>query len=107
MPSLFDYLERSVTGSIMTQKDFQMKILIPNVRKIVNEFDIKYDPDEPVSADNGLADRLFEAAIEFLGLTGLYCDGTNRIIVFDRKEIKKELFLKFTDKKGGLKNEKL
>ncbi len=91
MPSLFDYLERSVTGPIMTQKDFQMKILIPNVRKIVNEFEIKYDPDEPVSADNDLADRLFDAAIEFLALTGLYCDGTNRVIEFDRDEIKKGL----------------
>ena len=41
MSTLFDYMERSVTGPIMTQKDFQMKILIPNVRKIVNEFEIK------------------------------------------------------------------
>ena len=91
MPTLFDYLERSITGPIMTQKDFQMKILIPNVRKIVNDFEIKFDPAEPVSADNDLADRLFEAAIEFLALTGLYCDGTNRLIAFDRKEIKRGL----------------
>lgn len=91
MPTLFDYLERSVTGPIMTLKDFQMKVLIPNVRQIVNEFEIKYDPDEPVSADNDLADRLFDAAIEFLALTGLYCDGTNRVISFDRNEIKKGL----------------
>ena len=102
MPSLFDYLERSITGPIMTQKDFQMKILIPNVRKIVNEFEIKYDPDEPVSADNDLADRLFDAAIEFLALTGLYCDGTNRVIAFDRNEIKrfeinKDRFNRFED----------
>ena len=75
----------------MTQKDFLMKILIPNVRKIVNEFEIKYVPAEPVSADNKLADRLFDAAIEFLALTGLYCDGTNRVIAFDRNEIKKGL----------------
>ncbi len=91
MSTLFDYMERSVTGPIMSQKDFQMKILIPNVRKIVNEFAIKYIPDEPVSADNDLADRLFDAAIEFLALTGLYCDGTNRIIEFDHNEIKKGL----------------
>ncbi len=91
MSTLFDYLERSVTGPIMTQKDFQMKILIPNIRKIVNEFEIKYDPDEPVCADNELANRLFDAAIEFLAITGLYCDGTNRVIAFDRKEIKKGL----------------
>ena len=89
MPDLFDYLERAITGPIMTQKDFQMEILIPNVREIVKAFDIEYEPTVPVSGDNDLADRLFEAAIEFLARTGLYCEGTNRIIQFDEQEIRK------------------
>ena len=91
MPSLFDYLERSVTGPILTQKDFHMNVLIPNIRKIVKEFDIKYDPNDPVPSDDALADRLYEASIEFLAMTGLYCADTNRIIQFDRKEIEKGL----------------
>ena len=91
MPSLLDYLERSVTGPIFTKKDFHMNVLIPNIRKIVKEFDIKYNPNDPVPSDDALADRLYEASIEFLGMTGLYCDGTNRIIKFDRKEIEKGL----------------
>jgi methylamine--corrinoid protein Co-methyltransferase len=91
MPSLLDYLERSVTGPILTQKDFHMNVLIPNIRKIVKEFDIKYDPNDPVPSDDVLADRLYEASIEFLAMTGLYCADTNRIIQFDRKEIEKEL----------------
>ena len=91
MPSLFDYLERAITGPIMSQKDFQMKVLIPNIRKVVKEFQIIYTPDEPVSSDNDLADRLFEAAIEFLAHTGLYCEGTNRVIQFDRDEIREGL----------------
>jgi hypothetical protein len=33
------------------------------------------------------ADRLFEAAIEFLTRTGVYCDATNRVIQVDRGEI--------------------
>ncbi len=91
MPTLFDYLERSVSGPIMTLKDFQMKILIPNIRRIVNEFEINYDPAIPISTDNPLSDRLFTAAIDFLAMTGLYCSGTNRVIEFDRNEIKKSL----------------
>ncbi len=87
MPGLLDYLERAVTGPILTQKDFQMKVLIPNVRKIVKQFDITYDPRDPVPSDDALADRLYEASIEFLARTGLYCSDTNRIIRFDRKEI--------------------
>lgn len=91
MPSLLDYLERAVTGPILTQKDFHMKVLIPNIRKIVKEFDIKYDPKDPVPSDDALADRLYEASIEFLSMTGLYCADTNRIIQFHRKEIEKGL----------------
>ena len=87
MPELFDYLERSVSGPIMTEKDFLMKILVPNIRRIVDEFEIRFDSAIPISTDNDMADRLFEAAIEFLSITGLYCDGTNRVIAFDRNEI--------------------
>lgn len=50
MPSLLDYLERATTGPIMSQKDFLMKILIPNVRKIVKAYDIRYDSTAPVAS---------------------------------------------------------
>ncbi|MEN8244370.1 MAG: monomethylamine:corrinoid methyltransferase [Thermodesulfobacteriota bacterium] len=88
MPELFDYLERSVTGSMMTEKDFLMKILIPNIRKVVDEFGIQFDLAVPISSDNDMADRLFEAAIEFISITGLYCESTNRVIAFERDEIR-------------------
>jgi len=91
MPSLFDYLERAFVGPIMTQKDFHMKVLIPNVRKVVKEYDIAYDPKIPVSANDALADRLFAAAVAFLEKSGLYCNSTNRIISFDRAEILTDL----------------
>ncbi len=87
MPTLLDYLERSVTGPILPHKNFLMEVLIPNTATVLDEFGIEYDPQEPVSSDNALADRLFEAAKEFLARTGLYCEGTNRIIRFDPKEI--------------------
>ncbi len=73
MPSLFDYLERSVTGPIMTQKDFQMKILIPNVRKIVNEFDIKYDSkNEAIEGTILTSSSLLEGTIKVSKKDGDY-----------------------------------
>ena len=41
-----------------------MKILVPNVRKRLKEFDIKYDQQDPVPSDDALADRLHEVSIE-------------------------------------------
>jgi len=80
-------MERATTGPIFSENDFNMKVLIPNVRKVVKEFDIQYDPEDPLAADDALADCLFEAAVEFVVRTGLYCDATNRVIQVDRGEI--------------------
>ncbi len=91
MPSLFDYLERAFTGPIMTQKDFHLKVLIPNIRKIVKEYEITYDPAVPVPSDDQMADRLFTGAIDFLERTGLYCSSTNRIVLFHKDEILRDL----------------
>ncbi|MBL7162368.1 MAG: monomethylamine:corrinoid methyltransferase [Anaerolineales bacterium] len=87
MPNLLDFMERATTGPILSEDDFNMKHLIPNVRKIVREFEIHYTPENPVPSDDAFADRLFEAAIEFIVRTGVYCDDTNRVIQFEREEI--------------------
>lgn len=87
MPNFLDFMERATTGPILSEDDFNMKILIPNVKKVMREFDIQYDRENPVPVDNAFADRLFEAAIEFVARTGLYCDATNRIIQLEREEI--------------------
>jgi methylamine--corrinoid protein Co-methyltransferase len=91
MPNLLDFMERATTGLILSEKDFIIKVLIPNVRNIIKEFDIKYDPKDPVPSDDDLADRLYEASVEFLVRTGIYCDSTNRIIKLHRDEILKSV----------------
>jgi hypothetical protein len=87
MPNLIDFMERATSGPIVVEEDFNLKRLIPNTRKIVKEFNLEYDPDNLVPSDDDLADRLFEAAIEFAVSTGVYCDDTNRVIEFEREEI--------------------
>ncbi len=87
MPSFLDFMERATTGPMLPEQEFNRKVLIPNVRKGVKDFNIKYSPENPVPSNDELADRLFEAAIEFLSQTGIYCDSTHRTIHLDRKEI--------------------
>lgn len=87
MPDLLDYMKRALSGPLMSQEEFHLNVLIPNVRDIIEAFDITYNPKEPVPEDNALADRLYAAAIEFLIRTGLYCADTNRVIRFERAEI--------------------
>jgi len=87
MPSFLDFMERATNGPILSEDDFHLKVLIPNIRQVTREFDIRYDGENPVPADDEFADRLFEAAVEFVARTGVYCDDTNRLIQLERDEI--------------------
>ncbi len=87
MPDFLDFMERATTGQILAENDYYLKVLIPNVTKVVREFGIRYDPANPVSSDDELADRLFEAAVEFVTRTGIYCGATNRVIEVGRDEL--------------------
>ncbi len=80
-------MEWTTTGPIISEDEFNMCVLIPNVMKTVKEYGIEYDPGNPVPSDDGFVNRLFERGIEFLAKTGVYCDAINRIIHLDRGEI--------------------
>ena len=87
MLSFSSVVERAFTGSICTERDFDLDIFVPNLRKVVQKYGIKYDPQNPIPADDDLADRVWEAAMEFLVETGVYCLDTERRILFTKDEI--------------------
>jgi len=91
MPTFLDFIEGTGSGPILTENDFNMKSLIPNVRDIVNAYEITLDKQNPITSDDAMADRLYEAAVELLVRTGIYCLDTNRVIQLDRKEILKSV----------------
>ena len=80
-------MERALNGPICTERDFDLRIFVPNLRKVLEKYDIKYEPQAPVPANDNLADRVWEAAMEFLVETGVYCLDTERRILFTREEI--------------------
>jgi methylamine--corrinoid protein Co-methyltransferase len=87
MISFDTVVERALTGPICTERDFDLDIFVPNLRKVIEKYGIEYDPQNPVPADDDLADRVWEAGIEFLVETGVYCVDTERRILFTREEI--------------------
>ncbi|HEY82867.1 MAG TPA: monomethylamine:corrinoid methyltransferase [Dehalococcoidia bacterium] len=84
-------VERAFSGPICTERDFELGIFVPNLRRVVEKYAIKYDPQSPVPADDDLADRVWQAGIEFLAETGVYCLDTERRILFSREEIETAL----------------
>src|SRR4030043_889144 len=87
MLNFLDVYERAVKGPIMSERDFDMKLFIPTLNKIVGTYGIKYDKENPVPSDEKAADVLYQAALDFLSQVGVYCQDTNRVIQFTREEI--------------------
>ena len=87
MISFATVMERAFTGPICTERDFDLDIFVPNLRKVIEKYGIKYDPQNPVPSDDDLADRVWAAAMEFLCETGVYCLDTERRILFTKEEI--------------------
>ena len=87
MLNFLDVYERAIKGPIMSEKDFDMKVFIPTLNKIVKAYGIKYDKENPVPSDDKAADNLYQAALDFLSQVGVYCQDTNRVMQFSRQEI--------------------
>jgi len=90
MINLFDILDRSYSGEKITdEKKWDLRIWSRAV-KLVEEFNIKYDPMVAI-ADVEMADRCFEAAMMLLSEHGVFNIGTKRVVKFDREEIEKAI----------------
>lgn len=85
--NFLDTYERALKGPIMTEHEFDMQRFIPGIRKLVKDYEIKYDPENPVPFDDKAADRVYEAAVDFLADVGAYCVDTNRVMEFSKEEV--------------------
>ena len=86
-----EVLERAETGPICTERDFDTKVLFPNLRRVIKEYDIKFDPEKVVFSDDSLADDLWKAAWDLYLSVGTYCTTTHRRILFREEEIKEAM----------------
>ena len=80
-------VNRVFTGKICNEKEFDINLVSGKLNELVNKYDIIYDSENPVPSDDALADRIFEAAIEFYEHVGTYCPDTERRIIFSKDEI--------------------
>jgi len=92
MLSFLEIMERATTGPIMTAKEYDMKVFIPAVKKAVKKYNIKFDPENPCPADDDLADRIYQAALDLYADCGSYCTDTQRNIRFTREEIEQAVY---------------
>lgn len=87
MISLSEICHRASTGDIVDEETFDLDIVYRTAGELCKKYGIVYDPENPVPSDDEMADRLFNAAVDFISDVGVYCPDTKRIIKFTREEI--------------------
>lgn len=87
MLSFTDVIDRAIDGPLVPDQDYYLRRYVPELNKVIQKYNIKYNPEVPLPSDNALADRVFEAAVDFFARVGAYCPDTSRVMQFTREEI--------------------
>ncbi|KPK71901.1 MAG: hypothetical protein AMJ84_05335, partial [Acidithiobacillales bacterium SM23_46] len=86
MVNLLEVCRRAHTGPTIDEQSFQLEVVYQTAKRLCDKYNIVYDRENPVPADDDLADRLYQAGIDFVCEAGAYCSDTNRMIKFTREE---------------------
>lgn len=88
---LTEVLDRAESGPIVEEKEFEHKLVAPTIKRLVDEYDVAFDDRTLVPSDDDLADRVFQAGLDFAAEVGLFCQSTSRRMVFSREELEQGL----------------
>jgi len=90
MISIWDVVGRSESGPYIKEEEFDWQVGL-TARKLVKKYDIRYDPEQVVPADDDLADRVYQASFDLFLELGTFCRDTSRLVKFSRDEVEKAL----------------
>jgi methylamine--corrinoid protein Co-methyltransferase len=86
----FNFLEvikRAESGEMMKEADYDKK-LGKRTSALMRQYEIRYDPNSVIPTDDGLVDRIFQAAVDLFLDLGVYCTDTQRVIRFTQEELR-------------------
>jgi hypothetical protein len=90
---MWEILERARTGPFCEDESFTMDRFLPKMQEVIRKYGIEYDPDTPIPSDDGLADAVWQAGVEFFLDVGVLCVDTHRILTFEKSEVREALYL--------------
>jgi methylamine--corrinoid protein Co-methyltransferase len=84
---LLDILDRSLSGPLCDEQEYDLKFIAEGVAKVVKKYQIEFNKDQILQQDDDMIDRVWQAAVELFEYTGVYHTNTGRRITFTRDEI--------------------
>ena len=87
MVDLLQICQRAQQGQMVSQESFDLDCLYATLTRVIKKYDIKYNPDNPVPSNDALADKIFDAALDFFVECGVYIQSTRTVVYFSREEV--------------------
>ncbi len=84
---LLDILDRSLSGPLCDEGEFDLKYIAEGVAAVVKRYQIEFDKSQIIQQDDDTIDRVWQAALDLFEHTGVYHTNTGRRITFTRDEI--------------------
>jgi len=88
---LIEVLHRAETGPLIEEAEFERNMVTPTIKKLVEKYGIQFDGGKLVPDDDDLADRIFQAGLEFAVEVGMFCQSTSRRILWSKAELEEGL----------------
>ena len=86
MRDVLDICQQAGEGPKLDEQDFDLDNVYATLTRLIEKYDLRFDGDDPVPSDDALADRLWQAAVEFFVDCGVYFKDTRRVVKFTRDE---------------------
>ncbi len=90
---ILEILDKTRKGPVCTTKAWETEVIPAKVSKKLKQHRLQgtFTPDDPICSDDVLADQFFNAGFELAADIGFLCQDTERIVHFNRQEIKKAI----------------
>jgi methylamine--corrinoid protein Co-methyltransferase len=85
---ILDLVQRSLEGPLVEVEEFNNKNITQGLARVIRGYNLKVTKEHIINFDDDLADRVWEAAIDFLASCGVYCQNTSRLILYSKDEIR-------------------
>lgn len=89
MVHMLDVQERFMSGKIIEEKEYDMRLLPAKLKELAEKYDVSYSPEDdiiPAKIDSQVK-AIFDAAVELIEDLGFYNPDTRRTATFTKKEL--------------------
>lgn len=86
---MLDILDRSLTGPLCDEQEFDLNVVSAGVTEAVEKHGIRFDKSQFIQQDDDMIDRVWQAGLDVFEACGVYHTNTGRRITFNRDEIER------------------